>query len=236
MAREKLLLLPGMMCDERLFAPQIAALADDFEIVVPRLSGASTIDGLARIALTGAGSGPLNVAGLSMGGIVAMAIVAIAPGRLKRLALLDTNHLADAPERQSVRNRQIADVRAGRLRQVIIDEMKPNYLAAANRTRTDLLDLLVEMAMDLGPEVFVEQSLALRERPSYAEVLPAFAGPALVLVGEQDQLCPPARHREIASLLPNATYAEIPGAGHITTLERPEAVIAALRGWLECRA
>jgi pimeloyl-ACP methyl ester carboxylesterase len=236
MTREPLLLMPGMMCDERLFAPQIAAFVDGFEIIVPRLSGANTIKGLAGQALAAAGSGPLNVAGLSMGGIVAMAILAIAPGRVKRLALLDTNHLADAPERRSVRDRQIADVRAGRLRQVIVDEMKPNYLAASNRTRTDLLDLLVEMAMDLGPEVFVEQSLALRDRPSFAEILPTFAGPALVLVGAQDQLCPPARHREIVSLLPNATYAEIPGAGHITTLERPDAVIAALRGWLECRA
>jgi pimeloyl-ACP methyl ester carboxylesterase len=233
MARERLLLLPGMMCDDRLFAPQIAALADGFEIIVPRLSGASTIDGLARIALAAAGSGPLNVAGLSMGGIVAMAILAIAPGRVKRLALLDTNHLGDAPERRPIRERQIADVGAGRLRQVIVDEMKPNYLAASNRSRTDLLDLLVEMAMDLGPEVFVEQSLALRDRPSFAEILPTFAGPVLVLAGAEDQLCPPARHREIAALLPNAVFAEIPGAGHISTLEQPEAVTRALRNWLE---
>jgi pimeloyl-ACP methyl ester carboxylesterase len=232
MQREKLLLLPGMMCDERLFAPQVSALSGEVEIVVPRLCGASTIDGLARIALAAAGSGPLNVAGLSMGGIVAMAILAIAPGQVKRLALLDTNHFADAPERRSVRNRQIADVRAGRLRQVIVDEMKPNYLATSNRTRTDLLDLLVEMAMDLGPEVFVEQSLALRDRRSHEDALPAFKGPALVLCGSEDLLCPPQRHREIAALLPKPQYVEIPGAGHISTLERPDAVTKAMEKWL----
>jgi pimeloyl-ACP methyl ester carboxylesterase len=114
------------MCDERLFAPQVSALSGEVEIVVPRLCGASTIKGLARIALAASGSGPLNVAGLSMGGIVSMAILAIAPGQVKRLALLDTNHLADAPERRAIRDRQIADVRAGNLRRVNFDEMKPN--------------------------------------------------------------------------------------------------------------
>jgi pimeloyl-ACP methyl ester carboxylesterase len=113
--------------------------------------------------------------------------------------------------------------------------MKPTYLAISNRSRADLLDLLVDMAMKLGPSVFIEQSLALRDRQSFADILPTFSGPAIVLVGAEDQLCPPERHREIASLLPSATYAEIQGAGHITTLETPEAIIAALRGWLEPR-
>jgi pimeloyl-ACP methyl ester carboxylesterase len=87
--------------------------------------------------------------------------------------------------------------------------------------------------MDLGPEAFVEQSLALRDRPSYAALLPGFAGPALVLVGAEDQLCPPARHRDIAALLPGAEFVEVHGAGHISTLERPDAVTKAMTEWLE---
>jgi len=220
------------MCDERLFAPQIDALSGRLDIVVPRLAGAATIDGLARVALAEAGSQPLNIVGLSMGGIVAMAILAMAPRQVKRLALLDTNHLADAPERRTIRDRQVADVRSGRLRQVIVDEMKPNYLAASNRSRNDLLDLLVEMAMDLGPAVFVDQSLALRDRGSHADALPAFKGPALVLCGSEDQLCSPQRHREIAALLPNSEFVEVSGAGHISTLERPDAVTEAMDNWL----
>ena len=232
MARERLLLLPGMMCDERLFAPQIDALCGSFDIVVPRLAGAATIEGFARFALAEAGSQPLNIVGLSMGGIVAMAMLAMAPAQVKRIALLDTNHLADAPERRAIRDRQIADVLAGRLRQVIVEEMKPTYLAISNRSRADLLDLLVDMAMKLGPAVFIEQSLALRDRRSHGDTLRAFKGPALVVCGSEDQLCPPQRAREIAALLPNSEYVEVSGAGHISTLERPDAIAEAMDKWI----
>jgi pimeloyl-ACP methyl ester carboxylesterase len=232
MVRERLLLLPGMMCDERLFAPQVEALSGEIDIIVPRLSGASTIEGLARIALAEAGNRPFSVAGLSMGGIVAMAILAMAPAQVKRIALLDTNHLADSPERRAIRDRQITDVRAGRLRQVIVEEMKPTYLAISNRSRADLLDLLVDMAMKLGPSVFIEQSLALRDRRSHGDTLRAFKGPALVVCGSEDQLCPPQRTREIAALLPNSEYVEVSDAGHISTLERPDAIAEAMNKWI----
>jgi pimeloyl-ACP methyl ester carboxylesterase len=232
MTREKLLLLPGMMCDERLFAPQIFAFEKSHEVLVPKLTGSDSITSMAEDVLRQAGDELLNVAGLSMGGIVAMAMVQIAPNAIARLALLDTNHLADPPERREIRNRQIADVRAGRLRQVIAREMKPNYLAAANRGRRDLLDLLIDMAMELGPDVFVDQSVALRDRPSHEEALAAFNGPALVLHGSEDQLCTPQRHREIAALFSNGVLVEIPGAGHISTLEQPDIVNAALSEWL----
>ncbi len=232
MPREKLVLLPGMMCDERLFAAQLAALEDAYDIVTPRLAGSDSVEGLAHSVLNQAGEGPLNIAGLSMGGIVAMAMLKIAPEAIGRLALLDTNHLADLPERRAIRDRQIADVRAGKLREVIIDEMKPNYLAAANRGRRDLLDLLVDMAMNLGPDVFISQSLALRDRPSFEAALGSFEGPALVLHGAEDQLCPPERHRKIAASLKCSLLVEIPGAGHLPTLEQPAKVTASIKKWL----
>ena len=148
---------------------------------------------------------------------------------------MDSNHHADAPERYDIRNRQIEDVRAGRLRDVIIDEMKPVYLAEENRGNQELLDLLVDMAMDVGAETFIAQSIALRERPDYTEALRAYAGPSLVLCGEKDNLCPPERHREMAGLLPDAELAFIPSAGHISTLENPDAVNTAMRNWLSRR-
>jgi pimeloyl-ACP methyl ester carboxylesterase len=133
MPRETLVMLPGMMCDARLFAPQIEAFKDRYDIVVPSLCGLSSIAGLARRVLSEIAVPRFNLMGLSMGGIVAMQIKGLAPERVSRLALLDTNHLADAPDRFAIRNRQIADVRAGHLRRVIVVEMKPNYLAKANR-------------------------------------------------------------------------------------------------------
>jgi len=231
MARETLILLPGMMCDARLFAPQIAVFGSTHDVVVPSLDQ-PTITAMAEAVLASAPTGPVNVAGLSMGGIVAMAMVDLAPGRVARLGLLDSNHLADAPDRFDIRNRQIADVEAGRMRDVIFDEMKPVYLAPENRGNQDLLDLLMDMAMDVGAEAFVAQSVALRDRPGRCAALRTFPGPALVLCGAEDRLCPPERHRDMADLLPDAELVLVPGAGHISTLENPAAVNAAFHNWL----
>ncbi len=232
MPRERLLLLPGMMCDARLFAPQVAAFAEGYEVVVGDLTGADTIDALARAVLKQAGAAPFNLAGLSMGGIVAMQMAQLAPAQVKRLALLDTNHRADPPDRRAIRDAQIAKVQAGEMRAVIIEEMKPNYLAEAHRGNQALLDLLVTMAMDLGEAAFLSQTRALKERPDQTDSLRAYGGPALVLCGEEDTLCPPERHREMAALLPNAELTMLPGAGHISTLENPAAANAALAAWL----
>ncbi len=231
MTRETLVLLPGMMCDARLFSPQMAAFADRFDIVAPELSRPS-IDAMARYVLDVAPTGPLNVAGLSMGGIVAMAMAGIAPERVARLALFDTNHRADAPERRPIRQRQIDDVRAGRLREVIVEEMKPVYLAAANRANQPLLDLLVAMAMGVGADAFIAQSIALRDRDDQSVALSSFGGPALVLCGAEDRLCPPERHRQMAALLAEPELTVVPAAGHIATLENPAIVNAAMERWL----
>ncbi len=220
-----------MMCDARLFAPQIAEFEHDYNVVVPDLAEPS-IKAMADAVLAAARPGPLNVAGLSMGGIIAMEMIAQAPDRIARLGLFDTNHYADAPERYGIRNRQIDDVKAGRLRDVIIDEMKPVYLSKENRTNKVLLDLLVDMAMDIGPQAFVAQSLALRDRPDRSAVLQAYHGPVLVLCGEEDQLCLPERHRKMVTLLSNPELVLVPAAGHISTLENPAAVNAAMRNWL----
>lgn len=234
MTPETLLLLPGMMCDERLFAPQVEAFGSAYDVHVPQLVEPS-IEGMARSVLESMPPGPVNVVGLSMGGIVAMAMTGIAPARIARLALVDTNHLADLPNRHEIRNRQIEEVLAGNLRSIIIEEMKPVYLAEKNRGNQKLLDLLVEMAMDVGADDFVSQSVALRDRPDQSAVLRKFCGPALVLCGKEDRLCPAERHREIAGLLPDAELEVVPGAGHISTLENPDAVNAAMRNWLSRR-
>lgn len=234
-ANDTLLLLPGMMCDARLFAAQLAALSDHCQVLVaaPADLAAFSIEDMAKRVLQRAPAGPLNVAGLSMGGIVAMAMAAMAPGRIARLALLDTNHLADPANRRDIRNRQIDDVRAGRLREVLIDEMKPAYLAMRHRDDQQLLQRLLDMGLSLGEETFIAQSLALRDRADYSAVLQAYTGPALVLCGAEDRLCPPERHRAMASLLRDVVVSILPGTGHLSTLESPAAVNTALLEWLQ---
>lgn len=222
--------LPGMMCDERLFAPQALALAEEFSIRYPGLTGADTIDQLARNVLAQAPD-RFALAGLSMGGIVAMEILRQAPERVDRLALLDTNALADPPENRSIRNRQIEDVVAGKLRAVMRDELKPNYLADGPR-RNAILELCMAMAMDLGADVFIEQSKALRDRHDQRETLRGCKVPTLVLRGEADTLCSLEKHQIIRDCIPGSELVTIPDAGHLPTLENPDPTNEALLKWL----
>ena len=230
--RTPLVLLPGMMCDERLFEPQIGTLGDIAEIWVGHIGAAATVEKIAAGVLEGVPFARFALCGLSMGGIVAMQILAQAPDRVTHLALLDTNHLPEAPERQRLRGPQIERVRQGRLREVLIEEMKPNYLAGAHQTDSALLERVLDMGLQMGPDVFERQSLALRDRPDATTALRRFGGPALVLCGEEDKLCPPEGHRAIADLMPGSTLTVVPGAGHLTTLEAPTSVNDALRFWL----
>jgi len=136
--------------------------------------------------------------------------------------LIDTNHLAESPERREARVPQIARALAGELDTVLIDEMKPLYLAPANREDEALLALVLDMALTLGPDVFAAQSNALAARRDYTAVLDAWREPTLLLCGEHDALCPPFRHRDMQVLMPQAELVVLPDAGHLPTLETPE--------------
>ena len=226
-----LVLLPGMMCDARLYGPQIAAFGGARAIHVPALGGHDSTAALAAEVLAHAPP-RFALAGLSMGGIVAMEIMAQAPDRIARLALLDTNPLADHPESQRRREVQMENVERGRLRTVMRDDLKPNYLHDGPQ-KAQVLDLCMAMAMDLGPAVFVAQSRALRDRPDRRETLRGVGVPTLVLCGREDRLCPPERHEMMHALIPGARLEIVEGAGHLPTLERPLETTMALRRWLE---
>lgn len=225
-----LVLIPGMMCDARLWGDIPAALHPrPLTHAIP--TGADNMADLSRIVLQDAPQ-RFALAGLSMGGILAMEILAQAPERVARLALLDTNPRAEAPEVQARRELQIAKALSGGLRSVIQDEMKPNYLAQGPG-KTAILDLCLEMALTLGPEVFAGQSRALRDRDDRQETLASFKGPALVLMGAEDRLCPRDRHELMHALMPQSRLVIVTGAGHLPTLERPMETTAALCRWLE---
>ena len=153
--KQPLVLLPGMMCDERLFAPQIEALASTWAISVADLTQHDSIASLAASVLDNAPQ-TFALAGLSMGGIVAMEIMRQAPERVTRLGLFDTNPLAEADAMKARRAPQIVKARAGGLLEIMKHEMKPNYLAAGPY-RSQILDLCMAMAIDLGVDAFVNQ-------------------------------------------------------------------------------
>ena len=225
-----LLLIPGMMCDARMWGGLPTALYPR-EVGHALPTAADSVQGLAAAILRDAPP-RFALAGLSMGGIVAMEVLRQAPSRVARLALLDTNPLAETPEAQARRLPQIAKVQAGGLAGVIRDEMKPNYLAEGPR-KAEILALCMDMALGLGPDTFVDQSRALASRRDQKATLAAFKGPALVLMGAEDRLCPRPRHDLMHHLMPQSRLVIIDGAAHLPPLEQPTQTTAALCRWLE---
>ncbi|WP_366658401.1 alpha/beta fold hydrolase [Fodinicurvata sp. EGI_FJ10296] len=224
-----LVLIPGMMCDARMWGDIPTHLPALVHHALP--TGADSMAGLAARILHDAPD-RFALAGLSMGGIVAMEMLAQAADRITRLALLDTNPCAEASAVQSRRGPQIDRALSGGLDHVMRDEMKPNYLAEGPQ-RGPILDLCMDMALAVGPQVFRDQSVALRDRADRQQALAAFKGPALVLMGEDDRLCPRDRHERMHALMPQSRFVMVPGAGHLPPLEQPQATEQALRHWLE---
>jgi pimeloyl-ACP methyl ester carboxylesterase len=224
-----LIFIPGNMCDARLWqdTPELPKWT---KVDAPPLDQ-NSITAMATAALAKL-NGPIIPIGFSMGGIVALEMARQEPERVKAIVLIDTNAGADLPERALLRPVQQARVRNGELATIIADELKPAYLAATNRNNELLKQLLFDMAMDLGEDIFMAQSEALRTRADLGPVLEAFLGPIAVMCGAEDRLCPPEWHKAMAQRAKNARLTIIPGAGHMLPLEQPAAFSAALISWL----
>jgi pimeloyl-ACP methyl ester carboxylesterase len=233
MTMPPVLLIPGNMCDRQLWQPVADRLAQAGHSVrhAPRLDQA-TIGEMAEAVERRIGE-PVIAVGFSMGAIVAAKLARHAPDRVAALGLVAFNASADLPERAAIRPRHQAAVREGRLEAIVADELKPNYLAAANRSDARLMATVMDMARKLGPEVFIAQSEALRTRADLRPVLPALAMPVLLACGVEDRLCPPEWHRLWAEAIgANAQVLEVPGAGHLLPLEQPNPLADAIVGWL----
>ncbi len=230
MAVRDVLLLPGLMCDRRLWARQIEALSQ--HTFVGDTTRADNFPDMARDVLSAAPP-RFAMAGLSMGGILAFEIWRQAPERVSHIALLDTNARADPPDRKSRRMQQIEEALSGRLRELAIETLKPVYLAESHRDDDKLLGTIMDMAMDLGPKVFERQSLALKNRVDSVDTLDTIDCPALVLCGREDALCPVSFHELMASRIPGAKLVVVDDCGHLATLEQPDVVTAELEALFE---
>jgi len=227
--RQDLILLPGLLCDARLFAPQADALSDLARVTVPDLAADSVV-AMAEAVLAAAPR-RFALAGLSMGGYVAQEIMRRAPRRVTRLALISTTARPDAPEQSAMRRELIALARSERFA-LVMPRLLPKLISAGRRDDADLRRLVVGMAEAVGAEVFIRQQTAIVGRPDGRDDLSRVAVPTAVICGDADELTPPDRHQEIAAAIPGAKLTVIPGSGHLSTLEAPEAVSAALRDWL----
>ena len=223
-------MVPGMMCDERIFSPQIEELSKNLEVTVADISNFSSVSELASDVLKKAPKS-FSLLGHSMGGIVAMEIYSQEPKRIEKLILMDTNPKAELDEVKLKREPQIREVNKGKLLEVMRDEMKPNYLAESENKRS-VLNVCMDMALTLGPDVFINQSRALQSRLDQQNTIQSIKIPVLIMCGSEDKLCPVERHEMMHNMISDSDLIIINNAGHMPTLEQPRETTEVLKEWL----
>lgn len=228
--KDAILWIPGFMQDARLFLPQFVALGSGrcMQICLP--TDHATVQDMSGEILSHAPPRFVMV-GQGLGGDVALDILRRAPERVTRLALIATEPLSEPPQIAAAREARIVAVKAGRLVEIMRDEVPASALAETP-WREEVLDLVRDMAENLGEGVFIRQSRALQRRPDQQKTLRRVKVRTLILAGEADTLVPLRRAEFTADLMPNARLQRIEGAGHLPTLEQPEAVSEALEAFL----
>jgi len=226
-----LVLVPGLLCSARVYAPQIAALWPFGPVTVADHRRDDTMAAIAARILANAPP-RFALAGLSMGGYIAFAMMRQAPQRIAKLALLDTSARPDMPEQTAEREKFISMSEAGQFADAAA-VLTLRYLHRNRHNDETLKGIVRDMAAENGTETFVRHLRAIMSRPDSRPLLAAIRCPTLVLVGDGDELLPPALAKEIAAGIPGARLVIVPDCGHLCTLEKPEPVNAALAEWLE---
>lgn len=229
--RPVLLLLPGLLCDARLWRDQVAALDSGLRCVVADLGQDDSLAAMAARAIAAAAAPRFALCGLSMGGYVAFEVMRQAPRRVTHLALLDTSARPDAPEQARRRRELMALAEVGRFRGVtprlLPQLLHPRHLGSA------LAEEVAAMAERVGRDAFLRQQAAILGRPDSRPDLSGIAVPTLVAAGDADALTPPRLAVEMAAAIPGARLALLPGCGHLPPMEDPPATVALLRAWLQ---
>lgn len=233
--------LPGAMWDD-----QIAALAGSYRLIVPDLSGFGASqgvppDGVCRMSDLAADAvalldqleiGRAVIVGLSMGGYAALALAEGAPERLRALVLADTRAGADSDEARQRRietARKVLEEGTG----FLAETLPPKLLGPATREkRPEVVTRVERMIREAPPAGVAAAQRGMAQRPDRTRVLPGLDVPVLILVGEDDELTPPAEARAMEREIRGAELVTIPEAGHLANLERPEAFNEALDGFL----
>lgn len=224
-------MLPGLMCDEDLFAAQRAALVEDgLDVVVPDLSGPGSISEMAQAVLAAAPD-RFCLLGLSMGGYVASEVMHRAADRVDALALLDTSARPDTPE-QTSRRRDLVRTAQDRGLDPVLEQMWPLEVAPSHVDDAGLRSRFDAMGHHLGIEVFARQQEAIIGRADSRSRLTAVSVPTLVLCGRQDALTPVEVHEEMAAAVEGSRLVVLEDCGHLSTWEQPDAVTTQLRHWL----
>ena len=240
MTRTPLLLVPGLLCSPRLFAPQLAALDDVAEIVVPdwRHAPPSIFDSWERTAHWVIDQMPTEkfaLAGLSLGAMIAVEIMQVAAGRVTRLALLDTGMRAQSPTEQAIRRARIRLANEGRFELVLGLQMS-RFIPAYRLPDKALVDEVMTMCTETGVEIYRRQEELAAARVDRRPDLPRIACPTIVVCGRDDSATPLFLSEEIAAAIKGSELIVIEQCGHLITMEKPDETNAILRKWLTAPA
>jgi pimeloyl-ACP methyl ester carboxylesterase len=224
-------LLPGLLCDETIWADQRAALIEFADVVIPDFRYVNSIEAMARLVLDAAPE-RFSVAGHSMGGRVALEVARLAPERVVRLALLDTGVHPRAANEESKRGELVELARSHGMAALAARWLPPML----HPDHSALLEPLTAMVKRSTPGTFANQQRALLNRPDARAVLPGIHCPTLVLCGRQDAWSPASQHEEIAASIPHSKLVVVEECGHMSPVEQPAAVTRALLSHLQDQA
>ena len=222
----KLVFVPGLLCTDALFQPQIDALSASHSIHIAQTTDCETIDQMVEYMLDSV-SGEIIVIGLSMGGYVAQEAARIAPDRISAIALLSTSAQPDDEARKRQRHELIKLSEIGRFKGVT-PRLLPRFLSAEALEDEAMCQTVMDMAAEIGQKHFTSQQYAIMARRDQRPYLPSFHKPSLVLCGMADELTPPQLSDEMAGLLPRAELVLLDKIGHLSSLEAPEEVTQAI--------
>ena len=238
MAKPLLLLIPGMLNDERVWAPVQAALRDAAEVHIADVRSGNSIDEMAASAWALLGDMPVSqrlvVVGFSMGGYVALQMLAAPQRRVDALALIATSASPEEPEGAVMREKTIIAI--GRDFPRVVDGIVTFGMHASYRSDAGAVAHLRQIMQDVGADAAVRQNRAIMARADQRGMLRKIKMPCLVMVGDDDRIRPPAMAEEIASLVPHARFEKLADCGHMLPLEKPQALATALRLLMESTA
>jgi pimeloyl-ACP methyl ester carboxylesterase len=230
MTKIPLILLPGLLCDDALWSHQTRYLSDIADITIADLTGHDSVSALAADVLAKAPA-RFALAGLSMGGYVALEIVRQAPERVAKLALIDTNARSDTDEQRRKRRELMALADRGEFRDVT-PRLLPVLVHPDRTNDAELTSEVIAMADRVGRDAFLRQQKLIMDRPDSRPMLPSISCPTLALCGRQDAISTLEMHAEMADAIPGSRLAVVEECGHLATLERPHAATALMRDWL----
>ena len=230
-----LLLVPGLMCDHTVWEPLLPYLAPLHKCQMVDHQLANSLTQMAEQLLHHAPD-RFVVAGHSMGGRVVLEALRIAPERIAGVALMDTGHLAKLPgpagESEVAKRLALLQIAQAQGVRAMAKEWVKGMVHPKRLQDHVLIDQIVDMFDRKNSDIFARQLLALIHRSDGTDVLKAIQVPCLILCGQQDSWAPPSQHEEMMQHVPHATLSVIASAGHMVTMEKPQAVAEAMNSWL----